>query len=106
MTDQPAPAHSLENVWVVEATYAPDAAQTRPAVRPTHLARIARLKAAGTVIEAGGYLDMSRSLLIIRAADEAAAIDIVRQDVYMHAGVWVELRVKAFGRVRLDGPGA
>jgi uncharacterized protein len=103
MTDQPTPSFSLEDVWVVQCTYAPDAAETRAPVRPQHLARIARLKAEGTVIEAGGFQDMSGSILVVRAADEAAAVEIARQDVYMQQGVWVEVRARAFGRVRLDG---
>lgn len=103
MTDRAATVPTLEEVWVVEATYAPDAAETRVPVRPAHLARMAALKAAGTIVEAGGFLDMSGSLLIVRAADEAAAIEIARQDVYMQHGVWVEVRARAFGRVRVDG---
>jgi uncharacterized protein YciI len=102
MTDQPAPAHSLETVWVIEATYAPDAAETRVPLRGRHLARLASLKAAGVVIEAGAYLDMSCSLLMVRAEDEAAAIDIARGDIYMQQGVWVELRAKPFVHVVLD----
>jgi uncharacterized protein len=102
MTELTAPAHSLENVWIVQATYAPDAAETRVPFRPRHLARMAALKAAGTIIEAGAFLDMSGSLLMVRAEDEAAAIDIAREDVYMQNGVWVELRARPFGRVSLE----
>ena len=102
MTEPAAPVHSLENVWVVQATYAPDAAETRVPLRARHLARIATLMAAGTVVEAGAFLDMSGSLLIVRAEDEAAAIEIARGDIYMQNGVWVELRAKPFGRVALD----
>ena len=105
MTDQPAPAHSLENVWVVQATYAPDAAETRRPLRARHLARIATLKAAGTIVEAGAFLDMSGSMLMIRAGDEAAAIEVARQDIYMQNGVWVELRAKPFVHVVLDEEG-
>jgi uncharacterized protein YciI len=105
MTEPVAPAHSLENVWVVQATYAPDAAETRVPFRPRHLARIATLKAAGTIVEAGAFLDMSGSLMMVRAEDEAAAIEIARQDIYMQNGVWVELRAKPFGRVSLDPAG-
>ncbi len=102
MTDQRAPAHSLENVWVVQATYAPDAAETRVPLRARHLARIAILKAAGTIVVAGAYTDMSASVLMVRAEDEDAAIEIARQDVYMQNGVWVELRAKPFVQVVLD----
>lgn len=99
------PAHSLETVWLVEATYAPDAAETRAPLRARHLARVAELKAAGVLIEAGAYTDVSASLLLIRATSEAEALELCRQDVYMQNGVWVELRAKPFGRVRLDGEG-
>src|SRR3954452_6272704 len=85
---------SIEPVFVIEATYAPDAAETRPRVRPQHLGRIAELMAQGIVIEAGGYADLSASLVMLRAVDEEAALAIARDDIYMREGVWVELRVK------------
>lgn len=93
----------LEPVFVIEATYAPDAAERRPAHRPTHLARIAELRRIGVVLEAGAYPDLSGSLLLVRASDEEAALGIARDDVYMREGVWVEARVRPFVRVaRLD----
>ncbi len=104
MTDADPPA-TLEPVWFVEATYAPDAAETRVPVRPRHLARIAELKTAGVVVEAGAFMDMSASVLLIRAATETEALEVCRQDAYMQAGVWVELRAKPFGRVRLATEG-
>ena len=103
MSEYRGPGYVIDPIWIVEATYAPDAAETRPAVRPEHLAHIAELLAAGTVIEAGGYLDLSTAVLLVRAASEAEAIALFRDDVYMRAGVWVELRAKAFGRVALEG---
>jgi uncharacterized protein YciI len=45
---------------------------------------------------------MSGSLMMIHAEDEAAAIEIARQDIYMQNGVWVEVRARQFGRVSLD----
>jgi uncharacterized protein len=90
---------AVESVWVIEAAYAPDAAQRRAPVRREHLARVARLRAAGTIIEAGGYADMSGSLFLIRAPDEAAALAILREDVYTRAGVWTGFRARALGRV-------
>lgn len=89
----------MERVFVVEATYAPDAAETRPAHRPTHLARIAALREAGVILEAGAYPDLSSSLLLVRAADEQAALAVAREDVYLREGVWVEVRVRPFLRV-------
>lgn len=97
-----APAYSMEAVWVIQATYAPDAAETRVPFRPRHLARMARLMAERTVLIAGAHADMSSSMLIVRAADEAAALEIAREDLYMQNGIWVELRAKAFTQVRLE----
>lgn len=103
MTDSAnAPAHSMETVWVIEATYAPDAAETRIPYRPRHLARMARLMADGTMVVAGAYVDMSATMLIVRAEDEAAALEIARQDLYMQHGIWVELRARPFNKVRLE----
>lgn len=89
----------VDPIFVIEATYAPDAAETRPRVRPQHLERIGRLIDQGVVIEAGGYLDLSTALLLVRAPNAEAALAIARDDVYMKEGVWVEARVKGFGRV-------
>jgi uncharacterized protein YciI len=95
-----APAGSpLEQVWLVEATYAPDAAETRVPFRAAHLARLRELKRAGVVVEAGAFADVSASIVIVRAADEAAALDVCRDDIYLRNGIWVELRARAFGRV-------
>jgi uncharacterized protein YciI len=94
---------AVEQVWVVEATYGPDAVERRPAVRAEHLGRIAQLRAAGTIVEAGAYADMSASLLLLRVPTEAAALAVVRADVYFRSGIWTAFRVRAFGRVaRLD----
>jgi uncharacterized protein YciI len=90
---------AIEPVWAIEATYGPDAAERRPAVRQEHLGRIGQLRAAGTIVEAGGYADMSGSLLLVRAPDEAAAMAIVKSDVYTRSGVWTGFRARAIGRV-------
>ena len=103
-TDMPAGVE-VERVYVIEAMYAPDAAETRPRVRPQHLARMAQLIDEGVVTEVGGYLDLSSSLVVVRAESEEAALAIAREDVYMREGVWVELRVKPFGRVVRSAPG-
>lgn len=89
----------LEPIFVVEATYAPDAAETRPPHRSTHLARIAELRRTGVVLEAGAYPDLSGSLLLVRAPDADAALAIARDDIYLREGVWVEARVRPFVRV-------
>jgi uncharacterized protein YciI len=90
---------AIETIYVVEATYGPDAAEIRPRVRPEHLTRIAELRDRGIVVEAGGYTDLSTALVLIRAASAEAALSIARDDIYLSSGVWVELRAKPFGRV-------
>ncbi len=97
------PIDTIEIVWLVEATYAPDAAEARVPFRARHLARIVELKEAGVIIEAGAYLDMSASFILLRAADEGAALEIARGDIYMANGVWVEVRARPFGRVVRTG---
>jgi uncharacterized protein YciI len=89
----------VEQIWVIEAAYAPDAAERRPAVRPAHLARILELMAAGVMIEAGAFADMSGSLLFVRAATEEDALALARADVYWAAGVWTSVKARRFGRV-------
>jgi uncharacterized protein len=90
---------AIEPIWVVEATYGPDAAERRSSVRAEHLARMARLRDEGTVLEAGGYADMSGSVVLLRVPSEEAALAVVRADVYYRAGVWTEFRARPLGRV-------
>jgi uncharacterized protein YciI len=99
MSDIPAGV-KVESVFLVEAQYTPDAADKRPAVRAQHLANVARLREEGTIIEAGAYSDrLSSSVLLLRAADAAAALAIARQDVYVKSGVWGAISARPFGRV-------
>ena len=90
---------AIEGIWVVEASYGPDVAERRPPVRAEHLTRIAALREAGTIVEAGAFNDMSGSLLLVRAASEEAALALARSDVYFRSEVWAKLRARAFGRV-------
>jgi uncharacterized protein YciI len=94
-----APPGPIEPVWLVEATYAPDAAETRVPFRAEHIARLRELKRQGVVVEVGAFADVSASIIVLRAADEQAALALCRGDVYLRNGVWVELRARAFGRV-------
>ena len=90
----------IESVFLVEAQYTPEAAEKRPTVRPEHLLRMADLRDAGTVIEAGAYSDeLTSSILLVRAADAAAAVAIARADVYARSGVWGDISARPFGRV-------
>ena len=90
---------AIERIWVVEAAYGSDVADRRPPVRAEHLTRIAELREAGTIIEAGAFNDMSGSLVLMRAESEEEALAVARADVYFRSGVWKELRVRALGRV-------
>jgi uncharacterized protein len=98
-----APGVAIEQVWLVEATYAPDAAETRKPFRAEHLARILDLRDAGVIVEAGAFGDVSASVVILRAATEAEALAICRDDVYLRNGVWVEVRARPFGLVTPAG---
>jgi uncharacterized protein len=90
---------TIEQVWLVEATYAADGAERRKPFRAEHLAGIARRLADGTFVEAGALLDVSTSVLLVRAPTEEDALAICREDVYMRNGVWVSIRARPFGRV-------
>ena len=97
----------IEPIWVVEAFLGSDAAARRAPVRAAHLARMAALRDAGTVIEAAAFADLSASLLLLRVATEAEALALAQADVYFRAGVWTSFRIRALGRVvRKAGPAA
>ncbi len=98
MPEPPSPA-ALEPIWFVEATYAPDAAETRTPFRAEHLAGVLERLDAGIYVEAGAFADVSASVVLVRAESAEAAVDLVSQDVYLRNGVWVEIRARAFGRV-------
>ena len=89
----------IEPIWFVEATYAPDAAETRTPFRAEHLARVLALRDAGTIVEAGAFSDVSATVLLVRAASETDALALARDDVYLRNGIWVEVRARPFGRV-------
>jgi uncharacterized protein len=95
------PGIEIEQVYLVEVQFTPEAAERRPAVRYEHLVRIADLKRNGTLIEGGAYADggLTSSILIVRAPDAETAAAVARADVYMRAGVWEGIGVRPFGRV-------
>lgn len=99
MSSELPPDVVIERVFLVEAKYTPEAPKRRPAWRPFHVERIARLRDQGIIIEAGGLFDFSSAFLLIRAADEEGALDVVRNDVYTEHGVWGPFTARAYGRV-------
>src|SRR5512141_2369345 len=98
MSEQPA-APTIEPVWYVEATYAPDGAETRVPFRAEHIRHAAQRIIEGTYVEVGAFADVSASVILVRAPSAEAALAIVRDDVYLQNGVWVELRARPFGRI-------
>ena len=58
---------TVERIFVVEADYGPDAERSGRRVRPEHLDPDRTADREGRVIEAGGYLDFSTALLLVRA---------------------------------------
>lgn len=88
---------AIEQAWLVEATYASDAAETRVPFRAAHLARLLELKERGVVVDAGAFTDVSASIVLVRAESEEAALAVCRDDVYMRSGVWVEIRLARSG---------
>lgn len=89
-----------EAVWLVRCTYAPDAAERRTPVRAEHLERVAALRRAGTIIEAGAFLDqLDGSVLLVRAEDAEAARRVAAEDIYTVRGIWTGIEVRPFGRV-------
>lgn len=94
---------SIERVWIVEVPYTRDAAKRRATVRREHLERIGRLLSEGRLIEAGGYLDFTSAILVVRAESAEAALALVRDDVYLRSGVWREpIRAREYGRVVVE----
>jgi hypothetical protein len=93
------PTASIEPLWLVEATYAPDGAETRTPFRAEHIAGAAARIASGQYAMVGAYADVSASIILVRAETEAEALALVGDDIYLRNGVWVELRARRFGQV-------
>ena len=100
------PGVGIEAVFLVEATYTPEAGERRPAVRSAHITRLAALKRQGILVEAGAFTDtLSSSLMILRVASEEEALAIAREDIYVSAGVWGDIGARPFGRVEVSEQG-
>ena len=89
----------IETVWLVEVPYTAEARERRPAHRPVHLGRIAELRRAGRVIEAGGCQDWSKAVLLVRGASREEVLTLIDEDVYTREGVWHSPTATPFGRV-------
>ena len=94
---------TIEWVWLVEVPYTSEAPALRPAHRPVHLGRLARLIREGRVLEAGGCEDWSKAVILMRAESAEAALAVVEEDVYTAEGVWHSPTARRYGRVVVDG---
>lgn len=76
------------------------ALQTRMDTRPTHVAFLEKLNAEGTLKFAGPFLDGDGkpfgSLVVVEAADKAAAEAIMAEDPYAKAGLFATTEVNAW----------
>ncbi|SME97102.1 hypothetical protein SAMN02982989_0354 [Xaviernesmea oryzae] len=75
----------------------------RMEIRPTHVEHLNKLNAEGTLKFAGPFLDdegkPNGSLVVVEAADMAAARAIAEADPYYLAGLFEKVEVKAWNWV-------
>jgi uncharacterized protein YciI len=83
-----------------------EAPARRAAARPAHLATVQRLKAAGHFLEGGAMLDdtgrMTGSMLMMEFPSRAELDAWLTADAYTVGGVWKDVIVQSFRRVKLD----
>ena len=91
----------IEQIWLVEVPYTPDAPQLRAALRHAHLARMMRLKVQDRVIEVGGTADFAKSVILVRASGEDEIRQLIADDVYSTGGVWGPPTMVGYGRLVL-----
>lgn len=91
----------FEQVWAIEAEFAPDGEARRRPVRHAHLARLAQLMREGVVVAAGALGNVESAFIVVRVADEAAARNLAVTDVYWTSGAWASIRVRRYGLVKL-----
>ncbi len=91
----------IEQVWLVEVPYTPEAPELRPALRHQHLARMMRLKVQDRIIEVGGTADFAKSVILVRASSEDEIRALAAEDVYTTGGVWGPPVIVGYGRLVL-----
>jgi len=78
----------------------PGVLQSRIDSRPPHVAFLEKLNAEGTLKFAGPFLDDEGkpfgSLIVIEAADKAAAAAILAEDPYAKAGIFASTEISAW----------
>jgi uncharacterized protein YciI len=93
---------ATEPCYVVEAAYAPGAAEKRKPHREAHVARLANLSDEGALVLAGAFDDLSASLLVFAVGSEEAVAAIVETDVYWKHRVWTSYTVRRLNRVLFE----
>ncbi len=92
-------------LFAIFCTDRPGALETRMSNRPTHLAwlesNVANLVSAGAVLDPEGK--PCGSLLVIEAADRAAAEAFAAADPYAHAGLFESTVIRPHRLVFKDG---
>lgn len=92
-------------LFAIFCTDRPGALETRMSNRPQHLAwlegRVAELVSAGAVLDPEGK--PCGSLLVIEAADRAAAEAFAAADPYAHAGLFESTVIRPLRLVFKDG---
>ncbi|GAB0115089.1 hypothetical protein AcidC75_26130 [Acidisoma sp. C75] len=92
-------------LFAIHALDKPASAALRAETRPAHLAYLDG--AAGGIVFAGPLLDAAGgaigSLLVIEAADQAAAEAFAAADPYAQAGLFGSLRITPYRLVYRDG---
>ncbi|MEV0608414.1 YciI family protein [Polymorphospora rubra] len=92
----------FEPCFLATATFAADAATRREPHRAAHLAYVRELLADGTALVAGALADLSASVLVLRAPDEAAARAVLSRDPYRAHGVWTSIEVVPYLAATVD----
>lgn len=94
---------SSQVCFLVSASYAENAEQTRAPHREKHLERLSKLWEEGALLFAGAADDLSASVLVFAVENEEAVRAIVETDIYMRNGVWTDFTVTKLNRVVFDG---
>jgi uncharacterized protein YciI len=92
-------------IFAISCTDKPDSLELRMATRPTHLAylqeHMAHFVLVGPVLDGEGK--PCGSLLVVEAADQAAAEAFAAGDPYARAGLFETVTVRPFRTVFKDG---
>jgi uncharacterized protein len=86
-------------VFAVEYVYDAESTEARNETRPAHREWTAGLAQEGALLASGPYGDGAGALLILKAADEAALNEILRQDPFAAAGAISGTRITAWAPV-------